>query len=73
MTEQVYFLTQDSGALVGSVGEGPVGGAVGASQFEVQMTSERLVVSSCKQPAALKDNEMRVKPSPPKEKEFRVG
>lgn len=51
------FLTQDFGSLIGSVRQRPVGCVVVPSQFDVQLTSERLVVPSCNQPAALKQHE----------------
>lgn len=50
------FLTQDFGPLVGSIGEGPVRSVVVASQFDVQLTSEWLIGTSCKQPAALQNH-----------------
>lgn len=52
------FLTQDFGPLVGAVGEGPVRSVVVASQFDMQLTSEWLIVSSCKQPATLQESDM---------------
>lgn len=55
---QSCFLTQDSGTLVGSIGERPVRSVVIASQVDVQLTSEGLTVTSCKQPAALKEHKM---------------
>lgn len=47
-------LTQDLGALVGPLGEGPVRREVVPSQADEQLTPERLVVPARDQPAALK-------------------
>lgn len=52
-----FFYTQDFGSLVGSAGQRPVGRTVVSSQFDVQLTSERLVLPSYNQPAALKQQE----------------
>lgn len=51
------FLTQDFGSLVGSLRQGPVRRAVVSSQFDVQLTSERLVLPPRDQPAALKQQQ----------------
>ena len=51
------FLTQDFGSLVGSLRQRPVRRAVVSSQFDVQLTSERLVLRPCEQPAALKQQQ----------------
>lgn len=50
-------LTQDLGPLVGAVRQRPVRRSVVPSQCDVQLTSERLVIPSCNQPAALKQQQ----------------
>lgn len=52
------FLTQHVGPLVGSIGERPVRSVVVASQFDMQLTSEWLILMSRKQPATLQGPEM---------------
>lgn len=51
------FLTQDFGSLVGSLRQRPVRCAVVSSQFDVQLTSERLVLPPRDQPATLKQQQ----------------